>query len=170
MSYLTSKFHNRPCPFQGVFNHSQARVRSASPCSFVDPFSLNTTKGIYRIILFPTSYSSFMSKICFKHGNFLLDVTFRLISAERVLIAPMTQPRFRTRPILGMQHIQPFLSLCTATVSLVKLTHPGPLQNAAFEITLLMRNDGEGQDSNLTSMKETIPQPLYHLSYFTDSE
>lgn len=35
---------------------------------------------------------------------------------------------------------------------------------------MLILINGEGQGSNLTSMKETIPQPLYRLSYFTYSE
>lgn len=144
MSYLTSKFHNRPCPFQGVFDHLQARVRSASPCSFVDPFSLATTRGICRIILFLPATHDPCLRYALNMNPFIHGFTFRLISAERVLIALMTQPRCRTRPILGLQHIQLFLSLCTAAVPLAKLTHPGPLQNAAFEITLLMWNDGEG--------------------------
>lgn len=113
------------------------------------------------------------SYTCHRYALYMclsLGLTLKLFSARRVLIAPMTQSRFRTRPILGLQHIRPFLSLCTATVSLIKFTHPGSLQNAVFETTHLMRNDGEGQVSNLTSMKETIPQPLYLLSYITDSE
>ena len=60
----------------------------------------------------------------------------------------------------------PMLILINGDSGLIRTRRIRVLHTLAFPLGYRVI-DGEGQGSNLTSMKETIPQPLYHLSYFT---